>query len=86
VAPKSIQNHPKLEFGTVVRTVKIWFKTFAVPGQISGAKLEYDSRQVAVRSVAAPRCLPQRPSGTRPDPVSATLSGLDPNALPFSAH
>ena len=35
MAPKSIRNHPKSKFSTVVRTVKICFKRFSMHGQIS---------------------------------------------------
>jgi hypothetical protein len=40
VAAKSIQNHPKTEFRTVVRTVNLSAQTFAVPGQKLGRGLQ----------------------------------------------
>jgi hypothetical protein len=57
VAPKSIQNHRKFEFGTVVRTVKNALFTFAAHGQISGRGQRHPSRNSnSTTSLSVPHC------------------------------
>lgn len=58
VTPKSSQNHMQPRFGTVVRTVRIWFKMSAVHGQISGRgqRAKWELRDSSRGLTEGPNC------------------------------